>query len=222
MSREMPTPDIGRVGIAILARAPIPGEAKTRLIPALGAVGAAELQGWLLRRTVATALVADLGPVSLWCAGDARHPAFAPCRAFDSVALRRQPEGDLGAKILAALRESPTDATLLIGTDCPALTAAHLREAAVAMANHDAVVLPAEDGGYVLIGAKRAEPALFAGVDWGTERVMAQTRERLLAAGLSWCEPATLWDVDRPEDLSRLVMLCPDALAHVQLVEQWG
>jgi rSAM/selenodomain-associated transferase 1 len=211
MPRE--NPETGRVAVAILARAPIAGQAKTRLIPALGAAGAADLQRWLLQRTVAMALVADVGPVSLWCAGDPRHPDFAQCRAFGSVMVRHQPEGDLGARMLAALRESPTTATLVIGTDCPALTAAHLREAARALADHDAVVLPAEDGGYVLIGTVRPQPALFAGIDWGTERVLAQTRERLRTAGLRWCEPATLWDVDWPADLDRLAALHPEALA---------
>jgi glycosyltransferase A (GT-A) superfamily protein (DUF2064 family) len=87
-----------RVGVAILARAPIPGAAKTRLIPALGAVGAARLQRWMLQRTVAMALVADVGPVSLWCAGDPAHPDFAVCRAFGRVDLHPQAEGDLGER----------------------------------------------------------------------------------------------------------------------------
>jgi len=210
MSRAIPdSPQ--RVGIAILARAPIPGQAKTRLIPALGATGAAALQRWLLQRTVATALAADVGPVTLWCAGDTRHPDFTHCRAFGSITLRQQPEGDLGVRMLAALRASPTPATLVIGTDCPALTATHLREAAQALVDHDAVILPAEDGGYVLIGARVPQPELFAAIDWGTERVMAQTRQRLATLGIRWHEPATLWDVDRPEDLPRLFSGWPDA-----------
>lgn len=200
-----------RVGIAILARAPIPGEAKTRLIPALGATGAAALQRWLLQRSVTTALASDVGPVTLWCAGDPEHADFEHCRAFGPVSLRQQPEGDLGVRMLAALRESPTAATLVIGTDCPALTASHLHEAAQALADHDAVILPAEDGGYVLIGAHAPQPELFADIDWGTERVMAQTRQRLATLGSLWCEPATLWDVDRPEDLPRLFSGWPDA-----------
>lgn len=210
MSRANPESE-ERVGVAILARAPIPGQAKTRLIPALGAEGAASLQRWLLQRTVAMALVADVGPVTLWCAGDPRHPDFALCRAFGSVAVRHQPEGDLGARMLAALRQSPA-AALVIGTDCPALSATHLQRAAQLLGDHDAVVCPAEDGGYVLIGMNRPASDVFAGVDWGTGRVMAQTRERLGALNWRWAEPATLWDVDRPEDLARLVAQYPDAL----------
>lgn len=201
-----------RVGVAILARAPIPGAAKTRLIPVLGAAGAARLQRWMLQRTVAMALVADVGPVSLWCAGDPAHPDFAVCRAFGRVDLHPQAEGDLGERMLAAVASSPTPAgTLVIGTDCPALGAAHLRESARALGGNDAVVIPAEDGGYVLIGMKTPAPEAFAGVDWGSARVMAQTRQRLAALGWRWHEADPLWDVDLPQDLERLYVNYPDA-----------
>lgn len=200
-----------RVAVAILAKAPLPGLAKTRLIPHLGADGAARLQRWLLQRTVATALVADVGPVSLWCAPDIDHPDFALCRAFGPVALRRQPAGDLGRRMCTAIEESPAPAgTLVIGTDCPVLTPALLRRAADALRDGDAVVLPAEDGGYVLIGMRRAATEVFADVDWGSDRVMAQTRQRLWALDWRWSEPATLWDVDLPSDFHRLAALLPD------------
>lgn len=215
------TPEpIPRVGIAILAKAPIPGQAKTRLIPALGAEGAARLQRWMLQRTVALALVADVGPVTLWCAGDPLHPDFARCRAFGAVAVRRQPEGDLGARMLQALQESATAlGTLLIGTDCPPLTATHLRDAARTLGESEAVVLPAEDGGYVLIGMRSARRGAFAGIDWGSSRVMRQTRAALAALGLSWAEATTLWDVDEPGDLARLFALCPDASQAIVMNE---
>lgn len=203
-----------RVGVAILARAPVPGAAKTRLIPALGAAGAARLQRWMLQRTVAMALVADVGPVSLWCAGDPAHPDFAVCRAFGRVDLHPQAEGDLGERMLAAVASSPTPAgTLVIGTDCPALGAAQLRESARALGGNDAVVIPAEDGGYVLVGMKTPAPEAFAGVDWGSARVMAQTRQRLAALGWRWHEADPLWDVDLPQDLERLYANYPDASA---------
>jgi glycosyltransferase A (GT-A) superfamily protein (DUF2064 family) len=119
--------------------------------------------------------------------------------------------------MLAAVAASQTAAgTLVIGTDCPALGASHLRRAARALDADDAVVIPAEDGGYVLIGMKTPAPELFAGMPWGSERVMALTRQGLAAMGWRWSEPATLWDVDRPADLARLLALHPelgDALA---------
>jgi uncharacterized protein len=141
----------------------------------------------------------------LWCAPDATHPDFAACRAFGPLALRRQPDGDLGERMLAAVAGASTPAgTLVIGTDCPALTPALLREAARTLTARDATVVPAEDGGYVLIGMHQATPQVFAEVDWSTERVMAQTRARFKEMGWLWHEFAPLWDVDRGEDLERL------------------
>jgi rSAM/selenodomain-associated transferase 1 len=192
------------VAIAILAKAPIPGFAKTRLIPALGEAGAATLQARLTERAVATATAAGTGPVTLWAAPDQHHPAFAQLAERFAVALARQHDGDLGARMLAALAAADGPA-LVIGTDCPALAADHLRAAAAMLrAGTDAVLIPAEDGGYVLIGARAPHPALFSAMPWGTAGVMAETRRRLVALGLSWREPVTLWDVDVPTDLERL------------------
>lgn len=206
-------PDITpRIEIAILAKAPVAGLAKTRLIPHLGADGAAALQRWLLQRTVAAAVVADLGPVTLWCTPDIDHPEFAVCRAFGTVALRRQPAGDLGERMHAAIAESSTSAgTLVIGTDCAVLTPGLLRQAAESLRQHDATVVPAEDGGYVLIGMREAGRQAFHAVDWSTERVMAQTRARLTAMKWRWHEFPPLWDVDRKEDFERLAECFPDA-----------
>ena len=131
-------------------------------------------------------------------------PYSRRCATRFGIALARQPDGDLGARMLAALRAADGPA-LVIGTDCPAMMPAHLRMAAeVLRRGGDAVVLPAEDGGYVLIGLRKPLPALFAGMSWGTDEVMAETRRRLRYHRLAWQEPATLWDVDVPEDLPRL------------------
>lgn len=193
---------IERVAIAILAKAPIPGFAKTRLTPALGAEGAAMFQKALIDRAVETACAAATGPVTLWAAPDATHAAFAALRAR-GVGLMQQVNGDLGARMLAALA-APGGPALVIGTDCPALSAGDLRAAADVLHGADAVVFPAEDGGYVLIGTRRPEAALFADMAWSTPQVMDETRRRLRQAKLTWQEPVTLWDVDLPEDLDRL------------------
>jgi rSAM/selenodomain-associated transferase 1 len=190
------------VAVAILAKAPIPGFAKTRLIPAIGAEGAAMFQKALIDRAVETACAAATGPVTLWAAPDATHAAFAALRAR-GVGLMQQVNGDLGARMLAALA-APGGPALVIGTDCPALSAGDLRAAADVLHGADAVVFPAEDGGYVLIGTRRPEAALFADMAWSTPQVMDETRRRLRQAKLTWQEPVTLWDVDLPEDLDRL------------------
>ena len=200
-----------QIGVAILARSPVPGRVKTRLIPLLGAEGAASLQAWMLQRAVAMALAADVGPVTLWYEGDNEHRAFARCRELGPLRVRPQVTGDLGRRMLAAVEESSAAAgTLVIGTDCPVLSAAHLREAAQSLTDHDAVLIPVEDGGYVLIGMKAAAAGAFAGIDWSTPQVMAQTRRSLAALGWRWVELANLWDVDRPEDVERLVAMFPE------------
>ena len=206
-----------RVGVAILAKAPIAGLAKTRLIPHLGAEGAAALQGWLLQRAVATAVIADVGPVTLWCTPDVHHPEFAVCRAFGPVELRRQPEGDLGERMHAAIDESAATAgTLVIGTDCAVLTPGLLQQAADSLRRHDATLIPAEDGGYVLIGMRQAGRRAFHAIDWSTERVMAQTRERLSSLHWRWHEGPALWDVDSAADFERLADMFPQARAFAR------
>lgn len=192
------------VAVAILAKAPVPGFAKTRLASVLGAERAAGLQTRLTERAVATAIAAATGPVTLWATPDQAHPTFQALAAKLGVALARQPEGDLGARMLAAMTHVDGPA-LVIGTDCPALSADHLRDAAAILrAGVDAVVIPVEDGGYALIGTRRPQPALFSNIEWSTATVMAQTRRRLEQLGLAWREPVTLWDLDVPADLERL------------------
>lgn len=197
------------VTIAVFARAPEAGVAKTRLIPALGPFGAARLQRQLTQRAVHTAHQADLGPVILWCAPNPQHRFFRALRKRAGVECRGQPGGDLGRRMLHAFRtHCERGPLLLIGTDCPALRPDDLRLAAQALRDgDDAVIFPAEDGGYVLIGLRQPQPTLFEGIAWGTESVMEDTRARLRAAGATWREPRTLWDVDRPADLARLAAL---------------
>jgi rSAM/selenodomain-associated transferase 1 len=203
----MPHADIR---IAIMAKAPVAGLAKTRLIPELGAHGAAVLAGRLLERAVETAVGASIGPVSLWTTPDPGHPAFRALAARHAIALETQPAGDLGARMLAAMIAAPGP-VIVIGTDCPALTGDHLRLAASALQRGDDVVLtPAEDGGYVLIGVSRPQPELFAGMIWSTPQVMAETRARIARHALRAHELPMLWDVDTPADLARLEREFPE------------
>ncbi len=191
------------VAVAVLAKAPVAGFAKTRMIPALGADGAALLQQRLIERAAATAAAAGIGPVTVWATPDEAHPIFQALRAR-GFALERQGDGDLGRRMLAALAAAPGPC-LVIGTDCPALACDHLRTAAdILCGGADVVIVPAEDGGYAVIGMRKPEPALFADMRWSTPGVMQETRRRLRRLGLAWQEPVTLWDLDRPEDLARL------------------
>jgi rSAM/selenodomain-associated transferase 1 len=197
--------------VLVFARAPIPGEAKTRLIPALGPGGAALLQQRMTERALETACAAAVGPVSLWCSPSIEHPFFAACRGRFEVRLQAQCGATLGERLLHAHESTfGSHARLLVmGADCPILTRGDLCAAAAALGDHDAVVIPAEDGGYVALGLARPCPAAFESIDWGSARVLGQTLERLARAGLSYRLSDPLWDVDRPEDLVRLASRLP-------------
>lgn len=192
--------------VAVFAKAPVAGAVKTRLAPVLGLAGAARLHSWLVRRALEAAREAAAGDVELWCAPDESHPFFAECAAAHGVRLRSQEGGDLGARMSHAFATAHGEgaAMVLVGSDCPALGAAQIDEAARALGDHDAAIAPAEDGGYGLIALTRPCPRLFSDIAWGTATVMAETRRRLAAAAVAWRELPRTWDVDRPEDYERL------------------
>lgn len=192
--------------LLIFTKAPRPGEVKTRLIPALGAEGAARLQATLTRRFVEAVTQARVCPVELWVAPDASHPLFLELARRHGLALYPQHGADLGERMLHACRQAATrgDPLLLAGTDCPGLTPALLLRALRALQGHDAVLNPAVDGGYVLLGLRHVEPALFRDMPWGSDQVAELTRERLRHLRRGWLELPPLGDIDRPEDLSLL------------------
>ncbi|MCK0716250.1 TIGR04282 family arsenosugar biosynthesis glycosyltransferase [Chromohalobacter sarecensis] len=190
--------------LAILAKAPLPGKAKTRLIPALGTQGAAQLQERLVRHTLSIALAATTARrIVLWTALDHAHPLFRELAERHDIECRAQPEGSLGDRMHYAFLEMG-EPGLLIGSDCPALTPALLKRCHRVLADHEVVLLPAEDGGYALIGLREPDSQLFSGIDWGTAAVMDQTRQRVARSGAKLACPARVWDVDQPEDLDRL------------------
>ena len=194
------------ISVIVFAKAPRPGAVKTRLVPALGAAGAARLHERLVDRTLATVAAAGLGPFEL-CGDPAGDPFLAACAAAHGARVTEQGPGDLGARMERAFARAlaAAPAVLGVGCDCPALAPAHLRAARAALAaGHDAVLVPAEDGGYVLIGLARMDSSLFGGIRWGGADVLAQTRARLAALGWRSLELDALWDIDRPEDLARL------------------
>jgi rSAM/selenodomain-associated transferase 1 len=191
--------------ILILAKAPRPGSVKTRLVPPLTPRQAAELQSRLLVETVARLAGARLAPVELWCSPAIDAPPFPALGRAYGVRLRLQRGADLGERMRNAADEALRRAcsVALVGADCPGLDADYVRTALQALTNTDAVLGPAEDGGYVLLGLKRTGPELFSGVPWGTGAVADTTRERLRGLGWGWRELPVLWDLDRPTDLAR-------------------
>jgi rSAM/selenodomain-associated transferase 1 len=207
VNKERRTRD-GRPTIAVFAKAPATGRVKTRLIPRLGPQGAAELHVRLVQHTLATLALARAGTVELWCVPDGDLTLFEACRRKLGVPLRIQPEGNLGQRMSGAAADvmSRANGVIIIGTDVPSMTPGDLTEARQALASgHDAVLGPAEDGGYYLIGLNAHAPELFEGVDWGCSAVLEETRARLRALGWHWHELSTRWDVDTPEDYDRLL-----------------
>jgi hypothetical protein len=195
--------------LLVFGREPIPGQAKTRLIPALGAEQAAALYDRLLRHTLSVAGQLPATRRSLWLdevVPDSAVAAHARRLGFEVMA---QHGGDLGRRMEHALSDALGKAAsaVLIGSDCPGYSPEYLAAAFAALHDHDAVVGPAADGGYVLIGLRRVPPELFEGLPWGSDTVLEQTRERLVALGWRWKELAVQRDIDEPADLEHLPAL---------------
>lgn len=192
--------------LLVLSKAPVPGEVKTRLIPLLGAGGAARLYAGLLDATLSKAVSAGLCPVELWCAPDTRHAFFEQARARHALRLREQGAGDLGRRMSLALGTVLQEArqAVLVGADCPDLAAADIDAAFTALATGADVVLgPATDGGYYLVGMSGHHACLFEGIDWGTPRVLEMTLAQCRRHGLAWTCLDAHDDVDTPEDYRR-------------------
>lgn len=194
-----------QLALIIMAKAPEPGLAKTRLIPALGSQGAARLATQLLDHTLQTASQTTLFDHRELCVTPSlHHPAFS--QAEPVLNLTDQGEGDLGVRMQRAFDRvlSHAKAAIMIGTDAPALSADLLDQAAKDLEHHDAVFIPALDGGYTLIGLRQVMPELFAEIPWSTAEVMSITRTRLAARGASWHEYPHMADIDEPRDLIRV------------------
>jgi len=185
----------------VFARAPRAGQVKTRIARRIGDAPAARLHERLVRTALARARAARCGPVELHASEP--HGFFRML----GMPMRRQRGSDLGSRMHYALQRALRRhrRAVLIGSDCPALKPRDIARAARWLhGGADVVLAPAEDGGYALIAARRIQPGVFAAVEWGGDRVLAQTRANLLRAGLTVRLLPVVWDVDRPEDLERL------------------
>ena len=189
--------------LILFARYPVPGRAKTRLIPALGAEGAAALHRRLVLRTLRTAHRACRAAFAdLEVRFDGGTEQSMSHWLGDSARFLPQGAGDLGERMARAFEESSrSPATVIIGSDCPGLTPDVITAAFARLTETPVVLGPAQDGGYYLIGLSRPMPELFRGIPWGTDRVLPDSLAVLQRRG---CIPALLdplEDIDRPEDL---------------------
>lgn len=194
------------VRIVIIAKAPLPGFAKTRLIPALGAQGAAALAQRMLAHTLREALTAGIGSVELCVTPSVTDSAWQFLPAPAAVRWSEQSEGDLGARMARAAQRGidAGESVLLIGTDCPELNAARLRQAADALRHADVTMYPTADGGYALLGLTRFHPALFQEIAWSTPTVAFSTLSRIAHLGWTVQNLPAMHDIDEPTDLKWL------------------
>ncbi|MCU7851686.1 MAG: TIGR04282 family arsenosugar biosynthesis glycosyltransferase [Candidatus Thiodiazotropha sp. (ex Monitilora ramsayi)] len=193
--------------VLIFAKAPYAGQVKTRLIPAIGKHAATELYTRLLEREIAWIANETPYDIELWVSPDTTHPRLQSLAKRHSLSLFVQQGEDLGERMGYAAKQALKRyrRIVLLGVDCPALKADHLQQVFEwLIAGEDAVIGPAEDGGYVLLGLNAWDDSLFHGHEWGKETVAETTRQALREIGWRWRELPTLWDLDRPSDLQQL------------------
>lgn len=196
--------------LLIFCKAPIPGQVKTRLQPALSAEQAAQAHRQLTYLTLGRAFQQSLCPVELHCAPDTSHAFFQDCACRYPVTLRTQHGSDLGERMQQTFEDAlgRHRHALLMGCDCPSLSGDDLRWALTALnQGHDAVIAPADDGGYVMIGLNQVQPGLFGDMSWGHDQVMSATRRRAKDIGLNLGELDSQWDVDTYQDWQRYLLL---------------
>ena len=189
----------------IFSRYPEAGKTKTRMIPALGAVGAAKLQQQMTEHTLATAKQLQKSrSLSLeihFAGGDRQLMSEWLGKGID---YHPQVAGDLGQKMYAAFErafELGSDRVVVIGIDCPELNKSILNQAFDALASRELVLGGANDGGYYLIGLNQSLPLLFNNISWGTSKVLEQTKAIARNLNLEFYSLPLLNDIDRPDDL---------------------
>jgi rSAM/selenodomain-associated transferase 1 len=192
--------------IIIFAKAPLAGFAKTRLIPALGEKGAAQLAKRLFDHALAEALSADIGSVELCVTPGLENHCWKNFQFPENLTLTEQGEGDLGERMARASKRSLGyhESVLLIGTDCPELNRSYLQEAADELSCHDACLTPVSDGGYALMGLKAFHSSLFEDMPWSTDKVSALTLERFRKLDWQVAHLKPLHDIDEADDLKYL------------------
>jgi hypothetical protein len=191
--------------LLIFTKSPVLGEVKTRLQPFYSAEQSLKLHKKLVLKTLGLSKNLQSFDIELCCTPNRNTLFFLDCENSFTVMLTDQQGADLGERMAFAFSVAlqTYDNVIIIGTDCPEIDEHYIEQALVALNNHDAVIGPAADGGYVLLGLRRFSLDLFSGFSWGTNSVLAQTRKVLNTLSWSYQELAIMHDIDRAEDLYR-------------------
>lgn len=205
--------------ILLFAKAPVEGKVNTRLIADIGVQAATQLQHDLIHERLSMLSESKLCDVRLMCAPDREHLCFRQCDEQYPATLLEQRGDDLGERMFNGVSEALNDYKycIVIGTDAPSLDSKKIKQSLERLHDgHEVVIVPAEDGGYVLIAMRQAHGFLFSGISWGSEKVMQQTRRRLDENDVSCVELTSCWDIDRLEDYQRYLDLLERAKVHDQ------
>lgn len=203
--------------LVIFTRYPIPGKSKTRLIPLLGAEGAANHQKMMTEFIVNQAKQAGVSIEVRFTDGTEEQ-----MRGWlgSDISFKHQGEGDLGERMSRAISENlnhDLKKVAIIGSDCPDFRSAEILNLFKTLEEHPVVIGPATDGGYYTIGMNVLHQELFHGIDWGTENVLAQT---LKASKIKIHLLETLSDVDEPNDLSPSISVIIPTLNEERTIEK--
>lgn len=189
--------------IMVFCKAPEPGKVKTRLAKTIGETAASTIHEYLALHCLKQLVDSGIAPVELWCAPNTSHDFFQRCKIELGVMLKTQQGDCLGERMGHAFSSVlPTcHSAIVVGTDCPAIDADYIASVFAELQNHDSVIGPAEDGGYVLLGLRKPQPQIFANISWGGSKVFEETVSRFKG---DVKKAPMLWDVDHVADLIRL------------------
>lgn len=187
--------------LIVMTKTPQAGKVKTRMQPKLTEEQSAQLQDALIKQVMGEWRKSPYS-IDLWFSGNKNYFQKETCHKYAQV------DGDLGVKMSAAIKQAfnndNLEGVIVVGTDCPFIDKACLSAVEECLRVNDVVIVPALDGGYVLIAMNDFYPELFQGIDWGTDKVFKQSCQRILTLGLSYQVLEAVPDIDLVEDLKYL------------------
>lgn len=192
--------------LQLFMKAPVPGLVKTRLCPPLSLPQAATVHRQMCEQLCEQLKLIPGVVTEVWAGGEMAHPFFTDLLSRFAVSLHEQASGDLGARMQGAFHAglSRAERVVIVGGDCLSVDERCVTEALQVLREpDDAVLVPADDGGYVLVGVREVRDGLFDGVAWGSDLALAQTVKNFRTLGYRVTQLAPRWDIDTYADLVR-------------------